>query len=328
MDSVQRKVRAAALSVGSNLFLVAAKAAVGLAIGSVSILSEAIHSFSDLLAAFIAFFSVRVSGRPADAEHPFGHGKIENISATAEALLIFAGSGWILYEAVQKFLHPVPLKKIGWGVAVMLFSAVVNFFVSRHLYRVGRETDSIALQADGLHLKTDVYTSAGVMLSLAAIWAGRKTGLPLDLSWLDPAAAVAVSVLILKLAFDLLREAAAGLLDARLPQAEENRLIQLIKSYDADIHGYHGLRTRKAGHLRFVEFHMQVDPDMSVEASHAITERIAACIRADFPHTTVTVHTEPCTGQLSGKCREGCFLRQKRYPPPERRGLGAVSSMR
>ena len=168
----KRKASVARLSVISNTTLMLLKLAVGLAIGSVSVISEAIHSGMDLLAAIIALFAVKISGKPADQHHPFGHGKVENISGTVEALLIFLAAIWIIYEAIKKLLNPQPLEDVGWGVAVMFVSAMVNIFVSRTLFKVGKETDSVALQADAWHLHTDVYTSAGVMAGLGIIWLG------------------------------------------------------------------------------------------------------------------------------------------------------------
>ena len=160
-DSIdKRKSSVALLSVASNTILVLLKLTVGIIIGSVSVISEAIHSSVDLLAAMIALFAVRTSGKPADAEHPFGHGKVENMSGTVEALLIFLAAGWIIFEAVKKLKNPEPLEEVGWGVAVMIVASAANILVSRALFKVGKETDSVALQADAWHLRTDVYTSA------------------------------------------------------------------------------------------------------------------------------------------------------------------------
>jgi cation diffusion facilitator family transporter len=158
------KESAARLSVASNTALVVGKLAVGLVIGSVSVLSEAIHSGMDLVAAGIAFYSVKQASKPADGDHAYGHGKIENVSGLAEALLIFGAAGWIVYEAVHKLVRPEPMDELWLGVAVMGVSSVVNVLVSRRLFRVARETESIALEADAWHLRTDVYTSAGVMV--------------------------------------------------------------------------------------------------------------------------------------------------------------------
>lgn len=308
MDLQRRKVRVALLSVISNTTLVVMKLAVGLLIGSVSIISEAMHSGSDLLAAVITFFSVKTSSQPADLRHPFGHGKIENISGTVEALLIFLAAAWIIFEAIRKLLHPEPIKAVGWGVGVMLVSSVVNIVVSKKLFKVGKETDSVALQADAWHLRTDVYTSAGVMISLAVIWMEHRAFPGLDLNWLDPVAAIFVALVIMKAAYKLTVQSARDLIDVRLPEEEEAWIRKLIREYQASIHGFHQLRTRKAGHFRYVEFHMLVDPQMSVDASHRITVEISASIEERFPNTSVTIHTEPCNGNCVGKCLEGCLL--------------------
>jgi cation diffusion facilitator family transporter len=308
MDLQRRKVRVALLSVISNTTLIAIKLVVGLLIGSVSIISEAIHSGSDLLAAIIAFFSVKTSSLPADLGHPFGHGKIENISGTVEALLIFLAAAWIIFEAIRKLLHPEPIEAVGWGVGVMLVSSVVNIMVSTMLFKVGKETDSVALQADAWHLRTDVYTSAGVMIGLAVIWMGHRALPGLHLGWLDPVAAIFVALVIIKAAYELTVRSARDLVDVRLPEEEEAWIRQLIMEYRASVHGFHQFRTRKAGPFRYVEFHMLVDPQMSVEDSHRITDEITAGIETRFPNTSVTIHTEPCNGNCVGRCLEGCLV--------------------
>ena len=311
MEADQKKKRVALLSVVSNSMLVALKLAVGLVIGSVSVISEAIHSGVDLIAAAIAYYSVRTSGMPADREHPFGHGKIENISGTVEALLIFAAALWILYEAAQKIVRPEPLELASWGVAVMLLSAVMNTMVSRKLFQVGKETDSVALIADGWHLRTDVYTSAGVMMGLAVIWAASLFAPGVDLHWVDPAAAIAVAVLIIKAAWDLTVQSARDLLDVQLPGDEIAWIESLILQHQPVVKGYHKLRTRKAGHFRFVEFHVKVDPDMTVQSSHDITDDFSREIRKRFPGASVTIHIEPCDGSCTGSCLEGCLLEEQ-----------------
>ena len=214
MDVQKRKTRVALLSVISNTALVLMKLVVGIMINSVSVISEAIHSGMDLVAAIIAWFSVRTSSKPADEDHPFGHGKIENVSGTVEALLIFLAAGWIIYEAIKKFIHPEPIETAFWGVGVMLISAITNIIVSQKLFKVGRETDSVALQADAWHLRTDVYTSLGVMVGLALIWFGHWIFPNYDLNWLDPACAIAVALLIIKASYDLTVQSARDLLDA------------------------------------------------------------------------------------------------------------------
>ncbi len=311
MEADKKKKQVALLSVVSNSILVALKLAVGLVIGSVSVISEAIHSGVDLIASGIAYYSVRTSGLPADREHPFGHGKIENISGTVEALLIFLAAVWILYEAIQKIVQPAPLEMASWGVAVMLLSAVMNTIVSRKLFQVGKETDSVALIADGWHLRTDVYTSAGVMMGLAVIWAASRFAPGVDLHWVDPAAAIAVAVLIIKAAWDLTVQSARDLLDAQLPGDEIAWIESLILQHQPVVKGYHKLRTRKAGNFRFVEFHIKVAPNMTVQSSHDITDDFSREIRGHFPGASVTIHIEPCDGSCTVSCLEGCLLTEQ-----------------
>ncbi len=309
-DQQRRKLAAARLSVISNSGLIIIKIIAGLLSGSVSIISEAIHSGVDLLAAFIALFSVKTSHVPADELHPFGHGKIENISGTIEALLIFIAAGWIVYEAVDKLLYVRPLTSLGLGMAVMLISALVNWAVSRFLFKVGREADSIAIQADAWHLRTDVYTSSGVMAGLALIWLGGLLVPETNLHWLDPVCAIAVALIIIHAAYELTVKSAMDLLDAKLPEDEEIWIGGLISEYRPSLHGFHKMRTRKSGNFRFVEFHIKVDPDMSVEASHHITEELSSRIEKQYPKASVTVHTEPCDGKCQDHCLAGCLLNE------------------
>jgi len=312
-DIQKRKERVAMLSVASNSFLVLFKVMVGMAIGSVSIISEAIHSGVDLLAAFIALFSVKTSSVPADERHPFGHGKIENISGFVEALLIFGAAFWIIFEALKKLNAPEVMENAEWGVGVMLLSSVMNFIVSQKLFQIGKEADSIALQADAWHLRTDVYTSAGVMLGLSIIWLGHKFFPDPKIHWIDPVAAIGVAILIMHAAYELTMNSLRDLVDAKLP-AEEEDFIRGIISRESTIYGFHQLRTRKAGHVRFVEFHINVDSHMSVQDSHNITRVLKKNIRDKFPESTITIHIEPCDGQCTDICLSGCLLPEGKRP--------------
>lgn len=308
MDAQRRKGAAAWLSVISNTSLVAGKLVIGFSIGSVSVVSEAVHSGVDLLAAVVALFAVSTSQRVADEDHPFGHGKIENISGTIEALLIFLAAGWILYEAAHKLILPEPLEAVGWGVGVMLVSAVVNLFVSQMLFKVGRETDSIALQADAWHLRTDIYTSAGVMVGLGLILMGERFLPGAGLLWLDPVAAILVALMIVHAAWRLTRDSGRDLLDASLPGAETEEIRELVRGFGASVRSFHHLRTRKAGANRFVEFHLVVDKDLSVEKAHRMADALTQAIKAKLPGSTVTIHVEPCEGPCRPACLEGCLL--------------------
>jgi cation diffusion facilitator family transporter len=314
MTLQKRKERVALLSVLSNSFLVLFKVIVGLLIGSVSIISEAIHSGMDLLASFIALFSVKTSQNPADDGHPFGHGKVESISGLVEAVLIFVAAFWIILEALKKLNSQPSLEFAGWGVAVMLLSAVLNFIVSQKLFKVGKEADSIALQADAWHLRTDVYTSLGVMASLAVIWLSHKFFNEPYIHWLDPVAALFVAIFILRAAYDLTYRSIRDLMDVKLPADEEAWIRDLIISHRPAIHGYHQLRTRKAGNLRFIEFHIKVDPQMTVFSSHEITRILKQSITKKFPQSSITIHIEPCDGRCDDKCVSGCLLAEEKRP--------------
>lgn len=313
VDLQQKKERVAMLSVASNSFLVLFKVIVGILIGSVSIISEAIHSGVDLLAAIIAMFSVKTSSVPADDHHPFGHGKIENISGFVEALLIFLAAFWIIFEAIKKLASSHSIEHAGWGVGVMLFSSVINFIVSQKLFKVGREADSIALQADAWHLRTDVYTSAGVMVGLGIIWIGHEFFAAHNINWIDPVAAMCVAVLIMHAAYELTVHSLRDLIDVKLPPEEESFIHRTING-NPTIYGFHQLRTRKAGHARFIEFHIKVDPKMSVHDSHNITRMLKAEIRNKFPESIITIHIEPCDGDCSDICIAGCFLPEDKRP--------------
>ncbi len=308
VNAQRRKTRVAWLSVGSNTSLVILKLVVGVAIRSVSVISEAIHSGVDLLAAVIALVAVNEAGRPADDTHPFGHGKVENISGTVEGLLVFVAAGWIILEAVNKLRgHAEASSGTGWGVAVMLVSSLVTLLVSARLVKVGRETDSVALQADGWHLRTDVYTSAGVMTGLAAIWVGERF-FGAHLYWLDPVAAIAVALLIVRAAWGLVLTSARDLLDASLPVEEERWVRAYITRLSPTVRGFHQLRTRKSGPVRFIDFHLLVEPEMSVEDAHRISEVIECDCEERYPGSNVTVHIEPCDGSCTGTCLAGCLI--------------------
>lgn len=277
------KTRTARLSVISNSLLIAMKLASGIISGSVSIISEAIHSSLDLIAAIIAFFAVKISGTPADDRHPFGHGKVENVSGVIEALLIFVASAWIVFEAIKRFINPGETVALGLGVLVMAISAIVNFFVSRRLYKVARQTDSVALEADALHLKTDVITSAGVALGLGLIW---LTG------WhvLDPIIALAVAVIIIYESWMLLRKAFFPLLDTALSHDEMEKLTGILEEMKVD---YHDLKTRAAGHQRFVEFHLDVPAHETIETIHRQCDMIEERLEREFRDIDVIIHPEP-----------------------------------
>lgn len=285
MSDTIAKTRVARLSVLSNAFLVLAKLAIGFLTGSVSILAEAIHSGIDLVAAVIAFFAVLVSGRPPDKEHAYGHGKFENISGTVEALLIIAAAVYIGCEAVQRFIHGAELKRLGIGMAVMFVSAVMNWIVSARLFRVAEQTDSIALEADGHHLRLDVYTSTVVFVGLVVVYIT-------ELVVIDQLLALGVALWIAWIGIQISRKALGPLLDLQLPLAEVERIVSIIDS-DERLLGYHKLRTRKAGAQRHVDVHLLLRQNTSLIDAHNLAEEVEDKIRAEFDNVTVVTHVEP-----------------------------------
>jgi cation diffusion facilitator family transporter len=281
---MNEKVSIARLSILSNTLLIIMKIIVGLISGSVSIISEAIHSSMDLIAAIIAFLSVRVSDNPPDSRHPYGHGKIENISGVIEAMLIFVAAIWIITEAVKKlFGEKIELDSIAIGSAVMLISAIVNIIVSRRLYKVARKTNSVALEADALHLKTDVFTSFGVAAGLGLI---MITGI----NWLDPVIAIFVALFIIRESYYLLKKAFTPLLDTAWGDDEIKELEKTLHSLEVS---YHDLRTRLAGNYRFIDIHIQIPEDVSVGSAHKYCDKIENELTSNYENLTVTIHVEP-----------------------------------
>ena len=291
---MQEKTRAALISVVSNTMLTLGKVSVGLASGSVSILSEGIHSGIDLLAAVIALFAVKKSAKPADERHAYGHGKIENISGTIEAFLIFIAAIWIIIEAVHKLTSGIVIiEKMGWGMAIMATSAIVNLFVSTYLMRVAKKTNSVALEADALHLRTDVYTSAGVLAGLLLV---HFTG------WVifDPIIAICVALLIIKAAFDLTKEAFMPLVDVRLDESEYRVILAVLEDYSSNFVEFHKLRTRRSGPERHIDLHLVLPKFQSILEVHDLCNRIERDIKERLSETHILIHPEPCN---EGKVR-------------------------
>jgi cation diffusion facilitator family transporter len=301
------KEKTAHLSVISNTGLVILKCSVGFAIGSVSIISEAIHSSMDLLAAVIAFFSVKKSAEPPDAGHSFGHGKFEDISGFIESLLIFIAAIIIITEAALKLLSGSteefsPLFLYA-GIGVMGISVAANWYVSARLMKVAKETESIALESDAWHLRTDIYTSLGVFLGLILI---RITGLTI----LDPIIAIGVGLVILRAAFDLLQRSFADLIDHSIPKQDEDRISAIICEHESEYAGFHGLRTRRSGPEIFIEFHLVVPGNVTVHQSHDLADHLESDLLVEYPRAQVTIHIEPCN-EGCNRCGPFCTFYKK-----------------
>ena len=286
MFNSDRKVKVAFLSILSNTTLIVLKIIAGILSGSVSIMSEAIHSGMDLVASIVAFLSVKHSAKPADSRHPYGHGKIESISGLIEGLLIFVAAAMIITEAFKKIFEPVEIEQSTIAIAVMLISGVINFIVSRKLYKVAKEEDSMALEADALHLKTDIYTSLGVGLGIFLI---KVTGIVI----LDSVVAMLVALLIIKEAWELSKNAFDYLIDARLSEEEEAEIEKVIREHSNQFIDYHKLKTRKSGNSKHIDFHITVDPSLTVIETHDIIASLKKDMNEKFKNTRVTVHIDP-----------------------------------
>lgn len=280
-----QKGAAAWLSLLSNLSLTILKFAVGILSGSVSILAEAAHSTTDLLASTLTFYTVRTAERPPDRSHPYGHGKAESLSAFVQGLLLLGAAGYIIFEAVHKLLSHAKPERLGLGMAVMAVSAVVNVFVLRFVLRVGRQSGSQAIQAVAEDHRADIYTACGVLLGLILV---RLTGL----GFFDPLLALIVSLLILRTSWHLVTGAITPLMDSQLPEEEINRVRRVLDA-DPNVLSYHQLRTRKSGNTRLVDAHVLMDDHLTLLRSHDLTEQLEDRIREALPDTQVTIHTEP-----------------------------------
>ena len=281
-----KKNRVILVSIVSNSALIAFKIIAGILMCSIAVLSEAIHSSIDLLAAVVAYIAIAKADQPADRLHPFGHGKFENISGFFEALLIFFAAGIIVAEAIRKLIHPsVALVRLDWGIGVMAISAVVNVAVSRMLFYSAKKYGSIAIEADAMHLGADVITSLGVMLGLVVI---RFT----HVVALDPIIAIVMACFILRASIDLTLRSIADLADQKLPDSEIRVIETIIHGYP-EITSYHKLRTRKSGSRREIDLHIQVDGDTSLPVAHELCFKVENAVKAAFPGAYVTIHVEP-----------------------------------
>ena len=273
------------LSIISNTVLVLLKLLVGVWVGAVSLISEALHSSVDLVASLIAFWAVKKSVTPPDMEHDYGHGKFENLSAAVEALLIVAAAGGIVYEAFEHLGQDKVPELLHFGVAIMLVSIVINLIVSQRLIKVGKLTESQALEADGLHLRADVWTSVGVMAGLILM---EFTGW----AWLDGAIAIVVALIIFREGWKMVVDSTLELTDVSLPEEQENRIMAIIDAIP-EVKGCHCLRTRKSGSYKLLDVHVLFDGNMHLAQVHAICDELEEAIRAEFGAFDILIHPEP-----------------------------------
>ena len=282
-----RKTRAAALSIASNATLIALKLMAGAITGSIAVITEAIHSGIDLLASMVAYFSVRKADEPPDESHPYGHEKVENVAAGIEGMLILVGAGIIIYESVRRLVEHSEVQKLGVGIAVIGFSAVANFVVSGYLYRQARLTDSPALEGDAAHLRTDAFTSLGVLLALILV---QITGI----QELDAITALIVAVAIVWAGIQILSRSSRVLVDEALPEDELDAVRRAIEEFGSDeVVGFHKLRARRAGSRRYVDLHVQFRAGTTLEHAHDLAHELQRAIREHLRGADVLIHLEP-----------------------------------
>jgi cation diffusion facilitator family transporter len=287
---IRTKSGAAALSIASNSVLIAIKLAAGAITGSIAIITEALHSLIDLIASVIAFVSVRKADEPADADHPYGHQKVESLAAAIEGMLILVGAAVIVYEATRRLAIGAEVDELGIGMAVMGFSIVANLIVSGVLARQARSHESPALEGDAAHLRTDALTSAGVLVGLLLV---EVTGVVA----FDSITALIVAAAIVVAGVRILRRSSGVLVDEALSAEEMDGIETAIAATrTTEVAGYHKLRGRRAGARRYVDLHVQFRSGTSLERAHALAHRMRAAIEAALPRDAeVLIHVEPET---------------------------------
>ena len=276
-----------ALALGAALGTLALKGFAFWLTGSVAILSDAAESFINLTAALIALIALEIASRPADATHTYGHEKAEYFSSGVEGVLIIGAAAGISYKAWERFRNPIPLSDLPEGLAVSVAAALINWGVARALLSMARRNESITLEAHAKHLLTDVWTTAGVVGGLGAV---LLTGWV----WIDPVIASAVALNIVVSGVELLRRSTRGLMDHALPSEELEKIERVLQRYTEDGRvTYHRLRTRRAGRKRFIDFHLLVPGDRTVQETHDLCEEIETELRKALGEASITIHVEP-----------------------------------
>lgn len=298
------KSGAAKLSIASISLLILIKVVVSILTGSVSIRADAIHSVLDLAGAVVAFIGIRISSKPADKQHPFGHGKAENVSGIVVAGLIFVAAGGIAYQAVKRLITGATLELVEVGIYAIVVAIVINTVTAWYLLRVSRDKDSLALGTQARHLFSDVLSSVAVLVGLIAV---KVTGLNI----LDPIVALLVVLLILKVGYDALKRSFGGLIDVRLPVAEENEIKSCIIEHYSELVSFHKLRTRKAGSQRFIDLHLIMPKNASVEEAHLMCDHLEQDLENRLQNTSVTIHVEPCRTECDKCLVSSCSLRNR-----------------
>lgn len=290
------------LLIGVVVGLIVFKVVISWLTGSISILAQAADSLFDLFAGIITFFAIRIAAKPADAEHPYGHGKAEDIAGVLQGILIFVAGGLIIYAAIGRIMEGSSIALTEAGIAVMAVSIVVSIFLSRHLLKVSRTTGSVALEANARNIATDVYSASAVLVGLAIV---RFTGL----DRIDSVIAIGVAIYIMIVALDTIRKPISGLLDEKLPPSQQAVIEDCVRTHSVEVSGFHALRTRRAGSQSYVDLHLVMASDISLERAHQICDQIENEIESRLHEASVTIHCEPCDNECE-QCSAICSKRR------------------
>lgn len=300
------KLRAAAFSVCGALALALLKLVIAFFSGSMAVLASAVDSLLDILMSGVNFMAIRQAEQPPDQRHPFGHGKFETLATLFQSLIIFLSGGWIIYEAVIRLSEGKQLENLNQGIGVLAISSVASWIIARHLSQVAKQTDSTALEADSLHFRMDIFTNLGLMIGLLVIrW--------FDIFWLDSALSILVASYILHEAVQLVKRSLTDMLDQELPEEIQNQVRQLITTHQGPLAGYHGLRTRRAGSLKIMDFHLEVCKDMTVSEAHKLTDSLEKRIEREIQGADVIIHIDPCDA-VDCPGSDKCLLTKSRVP--------------
>jgi ferrous-iron efflux pump FieF len=286
-EEASAKRTAAQLSVLAAAFLIALKTATGLLTGSISVWASLLDSAMDIFASTVNFFAVRAAARPADQDHAYGHGKAESLAGLFQALVITVSGIFLIREAIHRILNPHETRSEWMGIIAMIIAMAVSAALVARLRAVARRTDSPALSSDAIHYASDIYTNAGALVALVIVSISR---------WqlIDPIISIAISLYILWSAFSVARESIDVLMDRRLPGEIDEQVAEAVSRFKDDgVFGFHDLKTRRSGSLKFIDLHLEVARDLSLQDAHELTVRVLREIESAIPRAQVQIHTDP-----------------------------------
>ena len=295
------KTGATKLLIGTVISLIVLKLTFSWLTGSIGILAQATDSLLDLFAGIISFSAIRFATKPADEQHPYGHGKAEEVGGVLQGILIFVAGGLIIYFSIRQIMEGTSIEMVDGGIVIMLVSILVSFFLSRHLLRVSRATNSVILEANAHNITADIYSTLAVLVGLVMV---RFT----DIGIIDSIIAIGVAIYILKIAYDTIRKPLSGLLDAKLPPSQEENIKNCLTKHSHEVVSFHKLRTRRAGSQCYVDLHLVLAKDISLDQSHFICDKIESEIQTELAEVSITIHVEPCDNECE-QCALICSMR-------------------